>query len=131
MNQFFLALLLVLSGICYWLWNENKTLIANNAALETAVSTQEETIAVMQNDFSLQTEQLQSMTIKSQAAQRELSRYTQFIQNYQLTAKILTDPVDMERKINNGTKHAFEDIEKLSDTVDNLDDGLQLQPTSD
>lgn len=128
MNQFFLALLLVLSGICYWLWNENKTLIANNAALETAVSTQEETIAVMQNDFSLQTEQLQSMTIKSQAAQRELSRYTQFIQNYQLTAKILTDPVDMERKINNGTKHAFEDIEKLSDTVDNLDDGLQLQP---
>ena len=131
MNQFFLALLLVLSGICYWLWNQNKTLIANNAALETAVSTQEETIAVMQNDFSLQTEQLQSMTIKSQAAQRELSRYTQFIQNYQLTAKILTDPVDMERKINNGTKHAFEDIEKLSDTVDNLDDGLQLQPTSD
>ena len=36
MNQFFLALLLVLSGICYWLWNENKILIANNAALEGA-----------------------------------------------------------------------------------------------
>jgi hypothetical protein len=35
----------------------------------------------------------------------------------------------MERKINNGTKHAFESIEKLSATVDDLDDGLQLQPT--
>mgnify|MGYP001159357011 FL=1 len=130
MNQFFLALLLVLSGICYWLWNENKILVANNAALEGAVATQEETIATMQNDFSLQTEQLQAMTVKSQAAQRELNRYTQFIQNYELTAKILADPVNLERKINNGTKHAFEGIEELSSTVDDLDDGLQLQPSS-
>ena len=130
MNQFFLALLLVLGGICYWLWNENKILVANNAALEGAVATQEETIAVMQNDFSLQTEQLQAMTVKSQAAQRELNRYTQFIQNYELTAKILADPVELEEKINNGTKHAFEGIEELSSTVDDLDDGLQLQPSS-
>ena len=130
MNQFFLALLLVLSGICYWLWNENKILVANNAALEGAVATQEETIAVMQNDFSLQTEQLQAMTVKSQAAQRELNRYTQFIQNYELTAKVLADAVDLERKINKRAKHAFEDSEKLSDTIDNLDDGLQLQPNS-
>ena len=50
-----------------------------------------------------------------------------FIANYELSAKILEDPVKMERKINNGTKHIFEEIEKLSDTVDNLDDGLQLQ----
>ena len=42
MNQFFLALLLVLGGICYWLWNENKILVANNAALEGAVATQED-----------------------------------------------------------------------------------------
>jgi hypothetical protein len=70
------------------------------------------------------------MTVKSQAAQRELNRYTQFIQNYELTAKILADPVELERKINNGTKHAFEGIEELSSTVDDLDDGLQLQPSS-
>ena len=97
---------------------------------EALEATQEETIAVMQNDFSLQTEQLQAMTVKSQAAQRELNRYTQFIQNYELTAKILADPVELERKINNGTKHAFEGIEELSSTVDDLDDGLQLQPSS-
>ena len=98
--------------------------------LEGAIATQEEAISAMKEDFTLQTEQLQVMTQKSQAAQRELNRYTQFIQNYQLTAKILENPVDMERKINNGTKHIMEDIEKLSDTVDNLDDGLQLQPNS-
>ena len=130
MQQFFLAIILVLGGACYWLWSENKTLVANNAALETAVATQEEAIASLQSDFALQTTQLQEMTVKSQAAQRELNRYTQFIQNYQLTAKILENPVEMERKINNGTKHIMEDIEKLSDVVDNLDDGLQLQSAS-
>jgi hypothetical protein len=47
-----------------------------------------------------------------------------------LAAKIIADPVTMERKINNGTKHIMEEIEKLSGTVDDLDDGLQLQPNS-
>ena len=130
MNQFLIGIIIVLGIGGYWLYQENTTLKENNSKLEGAVAMQEETIATLQNDFTLQTEQLQSMTIKSQAAQRELNRYTQFIQNYELTAKILADPVEMERKINNGTKHIMEDIEKLSDVVDNLDDGLQLQSGS-
>ena len=84
----------------------------------------------MKADFELQTQQLQDLSVKSQKAQRELNRYTQFIQNYELASKILNDPVEMERKINNGTKHIMEDIEKISGTVDSLDDGLQLQPTT-
>ena len=129
MNQMLLAFCLVLGGTSYWLYTENETLKANNLKLEGAVATQEEAIATMQADFSLQTEQLQSMTLNSQAIQRELVRYSSFIKEYKLTSKILEDPVEMERKINNGTKHAFESIEKLSATVDYLDDGLQLQPT--
>ena len=105
------------------------TLKANNAALEGAVEMQKEAINTITKDFELQSTQLNEMTIKSQAAQRELNRYTQFIQDYKLTAKVLEDPEGMQRKINNGTKHIFEDIEKLSDTVDSLDDGLQLQST--
>ena len=130
MNQLLIGIILVLGLGSYYLYTENQTLAQNNLALEGAVATQEEAIASLQNDFALQTQSLQSMTVKSQAAQRELNRYTQFIQNYELSAKILADPVEMERKINNGTKHIMEEIEKLSDTVDNLDDGLQLQPDS-
>jgi predicted RNase H-like nuclease (RuvC/YqgF family) len=129
MNQMLLAFCLVLGGTSYWLYTENETLKVNNAKLEGAVATQEEAIATMQADFSMQTEALQAQTLRSQEIQRELNRYSDFIKNYKLTAKILEDPVEMERKINNGTKHAFENIEKLSATVDNLDDGLQLQPT--
>ena len=130
MNQLFIGIILVLGLGSYYLYQENQTLQANNLALEGAIATQEEAIASLQNDFALQTQSLQAMTVKSQAAQRELNRYTQFIQNYELAAKIIADPVTMERKINNGTKHIMEEIEKLSDTVDNLDDGLQLQPDS-
>ena len=71
------------------------------------------------------------MTVKSQAAQRELNRYNEFIRNYELSDKIMNDPVEMQRKINNGTKHIMEDIEGLSVVVDDLDDGLQLQSNSD
>ena len=131
MQQVFIGIILFLGFTTYYLFNENKTLSANNLALEGAIATQEEAIASLQNDFALQTTELQNMTVKSQAAQRELNRYSEFIKNYELSDKIIGDPVDMQRKINNGTKHIMEDIEKISSDVDNLDDGLQLQPTSD
>ena len=130
MQQILLGIVLILGLASYYFYSQNQILQANNAALEGAVATQEEAIKSLQQDFELQTQQLQDLSVKSQAAQRELNRYTQFIQNYKLASKILADPVEMERKINNGTKHIMEDIEKISNTVDNLDDGLQLQPNS-
>ena len=130
MNQFFIAIILVLGLGCWWLWQDNQTLRQNNTALEVAIQTQEEAIATLQNDFALQTTQLNEMTVKSQQAQRELNRYNEFIRNYELSDKIMNDPVEMQRKINNGTKHIMEDIENLSSIVDDLDDGLQLQPNS-
>ena len=128
MNQVFIGIILFLGFSTYYFYSQNLILAGNNLALEGAVATQEAAIESLQNDFTLQTTQLQEQTIKSQAAQRELNRYSNFIKNYKLSAKILENPIEMERKINNGTKHAFENIEKLSATVDDLDDGLQLQP---
>ena len=130
MQQMLIGIIIVLGLGSYWLYQENITLKANNVTLEGAIATQEEAITSLQNDFVLQTTELQNMTVKSQAAQRELNRYTQFIKDYELSAKILADPTEMERKINNGTKHIMEEIEKLSNVVDDLDDGLQLQPNS-
>lgn len=131
MQQVFIGIILFLSFTSYYLFNENKTLITNNALLETAISTQEEAIASIQEDFELQTTQMNELSLKSQKAQIELSRYTKFIQNYELSAKILANPKEMERKINNGTKYIMEDIEKISTTVDGLDNGLQLQSNSE
>ena len=130
MQQILIGIILVLGFATYYFYSQNQILQTNNAVLESAVATQEEAIKSIQADFELQTQQLQDLSVKSQKAQRELSRYTQFIQNYELASKILADPVEMERKINNGTKHIMENIEKISSTIDGLDSGLQLQPTS-
>ena len=130
MYQFLFAIILSLSGLCYYIWNENAVLKNNNLKLENAVAEQKETIKSLQADFELQSNSLLEMTLKNQATERELNRYSEFIRDYKLTAKILEDPVEMQRKINNGTKHIMEDIEKLSGTVDSLDDGLQLQSPS-
>ena len=131
MSKVLLGVVAVLLAVSYYLFNQNQILQTNNAVLEGAVATQEEAIKSIQEDFELQTQQLQDLTIKSQVAQRELNRYTQFIQNYELSSKILADPVEMERKINNGTKHIMENIEQISGAIDSLDEGLQLQFTSD
>ena len=131
MQQFLLAIILTLGFTSYYLYNQNKVLTANNIILENAIATQEEAIASIQADFVLQTTQMNELTLKSQAAEREMKRYTQFIQNYELASKILADPIEMERKINNGTKHIMEDIENISTTIDDLDNGLQLQSDSD
>ena len=130
MSKVLLGVVVVLLTVSYYLYSQNQILQTNNAVLEGAVATQEEAIKSIQADFELQTQQLQDLSVKSQKAQRELSRYTQFIQNYELASKILADPVEMERKINNGTKHIMENIEQISSTIDGLDSGLQLQPTS-
>ena len=131
MQQIFIGIILMLGFASYYFYSQNQILTANNVALEGAVATQEEAIATIQADFELQTQQLQDLTVKSQAAQKELNRYTQFIQNYELASEILADPIKMERKINNGTKHIMENIEQISSDVDDLDNGLQLQSTSD
>ena len=130
MSKVLIGVILVLSLVTYYFYSQNQILVANNSQLENAVATQEEAIESIQADFELQTQQLQELSVKSQKAQRELNRYTQFIQNYELASKILADPVEMERKINNGTKHIMENIEQISSTIDGLDSGLQLQPTS-
>ena len=130
MNQALAGIIIVLGFLIYYLYNQNQILTANNMALEGAIATQEEAIESLQEDFLLQTNQLNELNLKSQAAQRELNRYTQFIQNYELAAKIIADPIEMPRKINNGTKHIMEDIEKISATVDSLDDDMQLQSYS-
>ena len=92
MNQVLIGILLVLGIFSYYLYSENATLKANNLALEGAIATQKEAMETMKGDFELQSTQLNELSLKSQAAQRELNRYSQFISEYKLTAKILENP---------------------------------------
>lgn len=131
MNQLYIGVILVLGAGSYYLFQENKVLQANNVALEGAVATQEATIKNMQNDFALQTKQLGDLQKKSQATQLEMNRYLDIFKRHNLTKLAAAKPGLLEPKINKGTKNVFDSIEEISRTIDSLDDGVELQSTSD
>ena len=130
MNQFFLAIILVLSLGCYYLWNANQVLTANNIKLEQAVATQEEAINSLQNDFALQTQSLNELQLKSQETQREMNRYLDIFKRHNLTKLAAAKPGLLEPRINNGTKNVFDSIEEVSRNIDDLDDPAELQSPS-
>ena len=131
MNQLLIGIIIVLSLVSYYLYNQNQVLTANNVALEGAVATQEAAIQNMQNDFALQTKQLGELQAKSQATQLEMNRYLDIFKRHNLTKLAAAKPGLLEPKINKGTKHVFESIEEISRTIDTLDNGVELQSNPD
>lgn len=127
MNQFYIAIIIVLGLGSYYLYQQNQVLSANNAALEGAVATQEAAIKNMQNDFALQTQQLGDLQKKSQEAQLEMNRYLDIFKRHNLTKLAAAKPGLLEPRINKGTKDVFDSIEEISRTIDSLDDGVELQ----
>ena len=129
MYQFLLALIVALGGSTYYLWNENQTLKANNAKLEYAVETQEETITNLQNDFALQGESLLAMQSKNQEIEAEMNRYLDIFKRHDLSKLAAAKPGLIEPKVNKATKEVFNGIEQDSRDIDNADDGIELQST--
>ena len=127
MNQLYIGIIIVLGLGSYYLYQQNQVLTANNMALESAVATQEEAIKTMQNDFTLQTQQLGDLQKKSQEAQLEMNRYLDIFKRHNLTKLAAAKPGLLEPRINKGTKDVFDSIEEISRTIDSLDDGVELQ----
>ena len=128
MTQFWMGIIVILGGACFWLWNENITLKENNVKLESAVQMQEETIGTLQNDFALQTEQMNVLSKQSQEAQREMSRYLDIFKRHNLTKLATAKPGLIETRANKATKEVFDGIEKITVDIDDLDDGLTVHP---
>ena len=130
MQQFFLAIILVLGLGSYFLWSENQTLKANNIKLESAVQMQEEAISTLQNDFALQTKSLTELQQKSQEAQKEMNRYLDIFKRHSLTKLAAAKPGLIEPRVNKATKEVFDGIEQDSRDIDAADDGIIVQPTA-
>ena len=121
MSKVFIGVIVVLSLACWWLWNENQRLIENNAQLNVAVETQEETISTLQEDFATQGEELIELTKRSQEAQREMNRYLDIFKRHNLTKLAAAKPGLIEKRVNKGTKEVFDAIEQISRNIDCLD----------
>jgi len=127
MSKVLIGIIIVMTTITYYLYTQNKVLSANNIVLESAVATQEEAIASLQNDFALQTSSLLDLQSRNQEIQQEMTRYLDIFKRHNLTKLAAAKPGLIEPRVNKGTKDVFDSIEEDSRNIDSLDDGLQLQ----
>ena len=121
MNQFFIAIILVLGLGSWYLYNENQTLTANNIKLEGAVEEQKRTIETIKENFERQGQALQNMTRANARIEAEKDRYLDIFRRHNLNKLALAKPGLIETRINNGTASVFEDIENDSKNIADLD----------
>ena len=126
MQQFFMCLVLVLGIACYWLYNANQTLTANNIALEGAIAQQEEAMKVMKESYEKQGKALNQLSSRNAQIEQEMNQYMDIFRRHNLNKLAIAKPGMIEKRANDATKAVFESIENDSKELDSLDD-----PSSD
>tara|TARA_Y100000385_G_scaffold252310_1_gene275681 strand:- start:807 stop:1202 length:396 start_codon:yes stop_codon:yes gene_type:complete len=122
MQQFFIAIILVLGLGCWWLYSENQTLTFNNMQLEVAITQQEEAMEAMRESYEKQGESLNQMMSRNAQIEAEKNRYMDIFKRHDLNKLAIAKPGLLETKVNKGTKNVFDTIENDSRELDSLDD---------
>ena len=130
MSKVLFGVVSILMLICGFLYYQNKNLATLNQAYELRDAEQKDAIESLQNDFTLQTESLLNIQSKNQEIEAEMNRYLDIFKRHNLSKLAAAKPGLLEPRVNNGTKDVFDSIEEASRNIDNLDDGLQLQPNT-
>lgn len=121
MQQFFIAIILVLGLASYWLYNENQTLKENTVKLEAAVEEQKATLLAVQESFERQGQSLQNLQRNYNQIEQEKEEYLAIFARHNFDKLALAKPGLMEIRFNNGTAAVFEDIENDSKAISELD----------
>ena len=121
MNQFFIAIILVLGLGGYWLYNENQTLTANNFKLELAVEEQQKTMEIMKEQYERQGKSLQLMSRKNAEIEQEKSEYLAIFSRHNLDLLALKKPGMIELRMNNASVKVMEGMEDDTKELFNLD----------
>jgi hypothetical protein len=121
MNQFFIAIILVLGLGGYWLYQENQTLTANNLKLEYAVEEQKQTMAIMKEQYEKQGKALQNMSRKNAEIESEKAEYLAIFSRHNLDLLALKKPGMIELRMNNASQKVMEGMENDTKELFNLD----------
>ena len=122
MQQFFIAIILILGLGCWWLYSENQTLTMNNMQLEVAIKQQEEAIATIKESYEKQGAALNQLTSKNAQIEAETNGYLDIFRRHNLNKLAIAKPGMIETRANEQTKAVFESIENDSKELDSLDD---------
>ncbi len=130
MSKVLLGVIGVLILVSSFLYMQNKNLVSINQAYELRDAEQKKAIKSLEKDFALQTQGLIDLQSKTQEIQNEMNRYLDIFKRHNLSKLAAAKPGLIEPRVNKATKEVFDGIEQDSRSIDNLDDGLQLQPNS-
>ena len=120
MQQFFIAIILVLGLGCWWLYSENETLKANNVKLEYAVEEQKQTIATIKEQYEKQGEALMNMSRENALIEQEKAEYLQIFSRHNLDVLALKKPGLIENRMNNASEKVMEGIEDDTEKLFNI-----------
>ena len=121
MQQFFIAIILVLGLGCWWLYNENETLKANNIKLEYAVEEQKQTINTIKEQYEKQGAALMNMTRENALIEQEKAEYLEIFSRHNLDVLALKKPGMIELRMNNASEKVMEGIEDDTEKLFNID----------
>lgn len=121
MNQFFMAIILVLGLGGWYLYNQNQTLQANNMKLEYAVEEQKQTMAAMKEQYEKQGQALMGMTKQNAIIEQEKAEYLAIFARHNLDLLALKKPGMIELRFNNASEAVMEGLEDDTKELYNLD----------
>jgi len=121
-QQFFIAIIVILGIASWWLYSENQVLTMNNMQLENSIKQQEEAIAVMKESYEKQGKALNQLTSKNAQIEAEMNGYLDIFRRHNLNKLAIAKPGMIETRANDQTKAVFESIENDSKELDSLDD---------
>jgi len=121
MQQFFIAIILVLGLGCWWLYSENETLKANNLKLEYAVEEQKQTINTIKEQYEKQGAALMNMTRENALIEQEKAEYLEIFSRHNLDVLALKKPGMIELRMNNASEAVMEGIEDDTEKLFNID----------
>jgi hypothetical protein len=113
-----LIVIMTMSGIGYWYYTDTQKTIAvlteNNAKLELAVATNEETIKSMAADFAAANAELKRVNNEFAAIRQQNNRLASKLADFDLGLLAASKPASIERAVNTGTANASRCFELLS-----------------
>ena len=127
MNQLTIGGLVVLGGLCYFLYSQNETLKENSIKLENAVQAQQEAMDTLRESYEKQGKSLMNMSRRNSEIEAEKAEYLAIFSRHNLDMLALKKPGLMSNRFNNGSEKVMEgmedDTEKLYElTVPSTDD---------
>lgn len=113
-----LIVIMTMGGIGYWYYTDTQKTIAvlteNNAKLEMAVATNEETIKTMAADFAAANNELKRVNEEFNAIRQQNNRLASKLADFDLALLAASRPESIERAVNRGTYNAGRCFELLS-----------------